>query len=109
MSKHHHRDRCRERYDHQQRCQEMYLAYPMGSMPGTEPDQDPSFSYPSGSVEAMQEYGGGSCFMTPTGPVCPGTGAGGSCYMGPQGMVCPAPGAGGSCYMTPQGMVCRPR
>lgn len=105
MSKHHHHDRCRERHGHRRHCDErMYLAYPMGAMPGFEPSLAPNPYSPSENVEAMQGYGG-SCFMTPTGPVCPGTG-GGSCFMGPGGMVCPGTGAGGSCFMTPQGRVC---
>lgn len=106
MSKHHRRDRRRERYDHRRRCDErMYLAYPMGSMPGFDPFPASNlFSQSDNDVEAMQGFGG-SCFMTPTGPVCPGSGGGGSCFMGPQGMVCPAPGTGG-CFMGPQGMLC---
>jgi hypothetical protein len=105
MSKHHHRDRdhCGERYDHEQRCQErMYLAYPVGSMPET--GSDPNYTMPTDRVDAQQF--GGSCYMTPTGRVCPAPGGGSSCFMSPTGPVCPGT-APGSCYMTPEGMVCR--
>jgi hypothetical protein len=106
MSRHHHRDRdrCGERYEHREHCRDgMYMAFPIGSMPGTESDS--SYGMPENPLNSRQGSGG-SCYMTPGGRVCPGTGAGGSsCYMTPTGPVCPGSGEG-SCYMTPNGMVC---
>lgn len=108
MSKHHHRDCCREMFEHRDRCGErrehrdrceerhehrdrcmgnMYLAFPIGGPMGDPPGSDPCFMTPNGPVCGTPEEGS-SCFMTPYGRACPGEGgscSGPGCSM-PRGM-----------------------